>query len=88
MLVLPRAFQNVPRVALSHVQAERWPEAIVNLVVRARNADTPVMASDRLAVDQPVASLRELGLDDLRLRARHVAGWWGLDENALTRALT
>ena len=86
-VVLPRAF-DVPRVALSDLHVKLWPEAIVNLVVHARKADTPVMAPDRLTVDQPVASLRELELEDLRLRARHMDAWWRLDEGALARALT
>lgn len=60
----------------------------MNLIVRARKADTPLIAPDHLTVDQPVASLKELEFEDLRLRARHVDAWWRLDESALVRALT
>ncbi len=86
-VAVPRAFESVPRVALSQLDVQRWPEAIVALVLRARQAPTPVSTEIRAAADQRRPVLRELTLDELRMRATHVSEWWRLDETATFHAL-
>ncbi|MDR4467196.1 MAG: toll/interleukin-1 receptor domain-containing protein [Nitrospira sp.] len=86
-VAVPRAFENVPRVALSRLNVDRWPEIIVSLVLQARNEGTRLLTDTTVAPDQTIGPRPMLELDDLRLRARHASAWWHLDETALLHAL-